>query len=282
MKLLRYGPAGHELPGALDERGQVRALRPVVRDIDESILSAEGIAFLEAVDLTRLPIVAAPGRLGAPFTCARQIIAIGLNYRDHAIEAKLPIPEQPVVFTKSVGSICGPDDDIILPPDSTETDWEIELGIVIGTKASRIDKDQARAHVAGFCMVNDVSERDWQMKKGGQWGKGKSFDTFSPVGPWLVTRTELTDPHALQLKLSVNGQQMQNGSTADLIFDVDVIVSYVSQFMTLFPGDLIITGTPAGVGLGMNPQRFLSAGDVIDMTITGLGAQRHTVVAAAG
>lgn len=277
MKLLRYGEPGAELPGMLDATGAIRALRPIVGDIDADVLSPEGLAFLAAVDPFKLPRVDGNPRIGAPLGAVREIIGIGLNYRDHALEAGLPIPDEPVVFGKSTSSICGPDDDIVLPPDSVSTDWEVELGIVIGSVTSRVSESEAWASIAGYCMVNDVSERDWQLRKGGQWGKGKSFDTFTPVGPWLVTADEIGDTQALELSLKVNGKQRQLGNTEDMIFAVNRIVSYCSHFMTLRPGDLIITGTPAGVGLGMKPPRYLVAGDVVDMTITGLGVQRHRV-----
>lgn len=277
MKLLRYGPAGQELPGLLDSDGNVRALRPIIRDIDADVLSPEGIRFLKALDLAKLPLVQDVTRLGSPIGTVREIIAIGLNYREHAKESGLAIPTEPVVFHKSTSSISGPNDDIVLPPDSAKTDWEIELGIVIGSTASKVGKEEAHAHIAGYCLVNDVSERTWQIERGGQWGKGKSFDTFTPVGPWLVTGDEL-DPHALELTLQVNGAIKQHGHTSDLIFNVNEVVSYVSQFMTLRPGDLIITGTPSGVGLGMKPPQYLAAGDIVDMSATGLGTQHHRVV----
>jgi 2-keto-4-pentenoate hydratase/2-oxohepta-3-ene-1,7-dioic acid hydratase in catechol pathway len=277
MKLLRYGHRGHELPAMLAPDGSVRALSPIVKEIDKTVLSVDGMRFLEALDPMKLPTVEAPGRLGSPFADVGQIIAIGLNYRQHAIEAKLPIPSEPVVFLKSTSSICGPDDDILLPPGSVDTDWEIELGIVIGSTASRIGASEARKCIAGYVMVNDVSERHWQIERGGQWNKGKSFDTFTPVGPWLVSAGELREPGSLELMLDVNGTARQRGNTADMIFDVDTIVSYCSQFMTLRPGDLIITGTPPGVGFGMTPQTYLAHGDRIEMSISGLGRQRHMV-----
>jgi 2-keto-4-pentenoate hydratase/2-oxohepta-3-ene-1,7-dioic acid hydratase in catechol pathway len=279
MKLLRYGPQGQELPAILAADGSVRALSPIIKDIDESVLSPEGMRFLEALDPLKLPKVDAPGRIGSPLGEIKEIIAIGLNYRQHATESNLPIPSEPVVFFKSTSSICGPDDDILLPPGSTNTDWEIELGIVIGSTASRIDKSEARKCIAGYVMVNDVSERHWQVERGGQWSKGKCFDTFTPVGPWLASASEL-ESGSLELKLDVNGAARQRGNTADLIFDVETIVSYCSQFMTLRPGHLIITGTPAGVGFGMTPRTYLAHGDVVDMSITGLGTQRHLVRAA--
>jgi 2-keto-4-pentenoate hydratase/2-oxohepta-3-ene-1,7-dioic acid hydratase in catechol pathway len=259
--------------------GSVRALSPIIKDIDESVLSPEGMRFLEALDPLKLPRVDARGRIGSPLGDVKEIIAVGLNYRQHAMESNLPIPSEPVVFFKSTSSLCGPGDDILLPPGSTSTDWEIELGIVIGSTASRIDKSEARKCIAGYVMVNDVSERHWQVERGGQWSKGKCFDTFTPVGPWLVSASEL-ESGSLELKLDVNGAARQRGNTADLIFDVDTIVSYCSQFMTLRPGHLIITGTPAGVGFGMTPRTYLAHGDVVDMSITGLGTQRHLVRAA--
>lgn len=279
MKLLRYGLPGEELPGLLDERGTIRALSPVVRDIDETILSPEGLRFLEALDPQKLPAVAGPVRLGPPVGRFREIIAVGLNYRKHAEESNLPLPKEPVIFAKSVSSVCGPDDDIILPSGSEKTDWEIELGIVIGTRASRVGLDRAREHVAGYCLVNDVSERAWQMERGGQWGKGKSFDTFAPVGPWLVTADAVRDPQNIGLNLDVNGEARQRGNTSDMIFGVDAVISYISSYMTLCPGDLIITGTPAGVGMGMKPPCYLKKGDIITMNAEGLGSQRHVVVA---
>ena len=277
MRIVRYGEPGRELPGMLDGEGQIRALRPVVSDIDTQMLSPAAITFLEALDPERLPLVPGAQRLGAPVSGIRQIIAIGLNYRDHAIEAGLPIPAEPVVFMKSISSIAGPDDDIVLPSSSSRTDWEAELAIVIGAMARRVPVGDAADCIAGYCMANDVSERDWQMNRAGQWGKGKSFDTFTPVGPWLVTRSSMEDPQSLRLELSVNGVRKQYGSTTDMIFSVAEIVSYVSEFMTLAPGDLIITGTPAGVGMGMAPPEFLKTGDLLEMSITGLGTQRHRV-----
>jgi ureidoglycolate lyase len=277
MKVLRYGPQGQELPAILAADASVRSLRPIVSDIDESVLSPDGMRFLEALDPLKLPKIDVPGRIGSPLGDVKEIIAIGLNYRQHATEANLPIPSEPVVFFKSTSSICGPGDDILLPSGFTNTDWEIELGIVIGSTASRIDRSEARKCIAGYVMVNDVSERHWQVERGGQWTKGKSFDTFTPLGPWLVSASELREPGSLDLKLDVNGAARQRGNTADMIFDVDTIVSYCSQFMTLRPGHLIITGTPAGVGFGMTPKTYLTHGDVVDMSIAGLGTQRHLI-----
>lgn len=278
MKLLRYGPPGGELPGLLDDRGTIRALSPIVRDIDATVLSPEGLGFLEALIPEKLPAVPGPVRFGPPVARFGEIVAVGLNYRNHAHEANLPIPLEPVLFAKSVASVCGPDDDLVLPPGSEKTDWEIELGIVIGKRAARVSPEQAREHVAGYCLVNDVSERAWQMEHGGQWGKGKSFDTFAPVGPWLATANGMRDPGNIALNLDVNGEPMQRGNTADMIFDIDAIISYVSAVITLHPGTLIITGTPAGVGMGMKPPRYLKEGDIITMSADGLGTQRHVVV----
>ena len=279
MKLVRYGAVGEERPGILDEQGGIRSLWPVISDIDVSLLTPESLGFLEALDPSRLPLVEGKPRLGSPVQQFRQVIAIGLNYKKHAEEAGLPIPEEPVVFSKSISSIIGPDDDILLPHDAQKTDWEVELGIVIGSKACRVDASEARRHVAGYCLVNDVSERHWQLERAGQWGKGKSLDSFAPVGPWLVTASELANPGALELTLDLNGVRKQHGNTSDMIFDVDTIISYLSRFMTLHPGDLIITGTPAGVGMGRNPPEYLKAGDRIDMSGTGLGSQSHQVKA---
>ncbi|WP_028217341.1 fumarylacetoacetate hydrolase family protein [Paraburkholderia oxyphila] len=280
MKLLRYGPVGAELPGVLDSQGHVRALRPIVRDIDADVLSSDGIRFLQALDLEKLPLVRQVTRLGCPVATVREIIAVGLNYRDHAQEAELPIPAEPLIFHKSASSISGPDDDIVLPSGSQKTDWEIEFGIVIGTTARKISKEEAHAFIAGYVLLNDVSEREWQLERGGQFGKGKSFDTFTPIGPWLVTCDELV-PQNIELLLSVNGTSKQHGNTSNLIFGVDEVVSHISQFMTLKPGDLIATGTPAGVGGGARPPRFLRAGDIVEMSATGLGSQRHKVTSGA-
>src|SRR5690554_1240817 len=279
MKLVRYGEVGKERPGMLDGRDQLRSMHSVIKDIDVNLLTTEALRFLEAIDPEKLPLVDGQQRIGSPVQQFRQVIAIGLNYRNHAKESGLPVPKEPVVFHKSISSIVGPNDDIALPADALKTDWEVELGIVIGTSASRIEASQARKHIAGYCLVNDVSERHWQVDRGGQWGKGKSLDSFTPVGPWLVTTSELSDPKVLDLTLDLNGVRKQHGNTSDMVFDVDTIVSYLSQFMTLHPGDLIITGTPAGVGMGRNPPEYLKAGDRIDMFGTGLGKQSHTVKA---
>ncbi len=279
MKLLRHGPAGAERPGALDAQGQARDLSLLVPDFTPDWLSPERLGALAAIDLDRMPKVSAGTRLGPPVAGVRQFIGIGLNYRQHALEAGQEIPQEPVVFTKALGSIAGPDDDVPLPEGSLATDWEIELGLVIGTPARMVSVADALSHVAGYCLANDISERDWQFKRNGQWGKGKGFDGFGPLGPWLVTRDELPDPQAVPLELAVNGQVCQRSSTADMIFPVAFIVSYLSTFMTLMPGDVIVTGTPQGVGLGMKPNPvFLGRGDVMTLDGGPLGRQRQRVV----
>jgi 2,4-diketo-3-deoxy-L-fuconate hydrolase len=278
MKLLRYGVIGQERPGALDEQGRIRDLSLLVPDFTPEWMTPEKLAALAAIDLRRMPVVAAGTRLGAPVTGTRQFVAIGLNYRKHAEESGLEIPKEPVVFTKAITSIGGPDDDIAMPGDSVAMDWEVELGFVIGTLARKVSVEQALSHVAGYCLANDVSERDWQIKRNGQWGKGKSFDGFGPIGPWLVTADELPDPQNIPLELKVNGVVTQSSNSADQIFPVAEVVSYLSQFMTLLPGDLVITGTPAGVGLGMKPPKFLRRGDVMELSGGVLGMQRQRVV----
>lgn len=278
MKLLRYGPEGAERPGILDANGVIRDLSEVIRDIDAEALSPAGLARLGAVDVLTLPKVEGAPRLGVPVAAVPKFIAIGVNYRDHAIEAKMAIPTEPVVFMKATSCLCGPHDHVIRPRYSTKLDWEVELGLVIGTKAQYVSPERALDHVAGFCVINDVSERNYQLERGGQWDKGKSFDTFGPVGPWLVTRDEIADPQALELWLDVNGQRMQAGNTRTMIFDCASIVSYLSECMTLMPGDVIATGTPPGVGMGMVPPRYLQAGEVMTLGIAGLGEQRQAVV----
>ncbi len=277
MKLFRHGPLGHEKAGAVDADGKLRDLSLLIADITPDRLAPESLKALHAIDLKQLPLVPDGTRIGVPVNGVRQFLAIGLNYRKHAEEAGLDLPSEPVFFTKAITSLGGPNDDITLPEGSVQGDWEVELGIVIGGTARRVPKDQALAHVAGYVLANDVSERDWQIKRGGQWSKGKSFDGFGPIGPWLVTTDELKDPQQVPLELAVNGQQRQSSNTADMIFSVAEIVSYCSQFMTLLPGDVIVTGTPSGVGLGMKPQTFLKRGDV--MTVSGgvLGTQRQQV-----
>ncbi len=277
MKLLRHGAVGAEKPGALDAQGQARDLSLLVPDFTPEWLSPARLDALAAIDLQRMPLVPAGTRLGTPVAGTRQFVAIGLNYRQHAQEAGMEIPKEPVVFTKAVTSLAGPDDTVVLPRDSVAGDWEVELGLVIGTTARSVSEADALSYVAGYCLANDVSERDWQIKRNGQWGKGKSFDGFGPIGPWLVTTDELPDPQAIPIELSVNGQVRQRSNTADMIFSVAKIVSYLSEFMTLLPGDVVITGTPAGVGLGMKPQTFLQRGDVMTLDGGPLGRQRQQV-----
>ena len=279
MKLLRHGPVGAEQPGALDADGQARDLSLLVPDFTPDWMAPAKLRALQAIDLSRMPLVPADTRLGTPVTGVRQFVAIGLNYRKHAAESGLEIPKEPVVFTKALTSLAGPDDDVRLPEGSTAGDWEIELGFVIGTLCRNVPVAQALSHVAGYCLANDVSERDWQIKRNGQWGKGKSFDGFGPIGPWLVTADELPDPQRIPLELSVNGTVRQRSNTADMIFPVAEIVSYLSQFMTLLPGDVVITGTPEGVGLGIKPTPvFLQRGDVMQLSAGPLGTQRQRVV----
>lgn len=278
MKLLRHGPLGAEKPGALDAQGRVRDLSLLIHDFSPEWMTPEKRQALQAIALDKLPLVPEGTRLGAPIAGTRQFIAIGLNYRKHAEEAGMPIPDEPVVFNKALTSLGGPNDDIVLPQGAQETDWEIELGLVIGTTARQVSEQDALQHVAGYVLANDVSERHWQAKRNGQWMKGKSFDTFGPIGPWLLTSDELPDPQALNMELKVNGEVRQRSSTADMIFPVAYIVSYLSQFMTLLPGDVIITGTPAGVGLGMKPPQYLKKGDVVTLSMDQLGTQTQKVV----
>ena len=280
MKLLRYGPAGREQPGILDAQGQIRALSGRCADIGPAELSPGSLKSLAALDPASLPLVPGTPRLGLPFTGTRKFIAIGLNYADHAAESNLPIPAEPVIFTKAVSCLQGPNDPVMLPRDSKKTDWEVELGVVIGTTARYVEESAALDYVAGYVLVNDVSEREFQLERGGTWDKGKGCDTFGPVGPWLVTRDEVGDVQKLDMWLDVNGQRMQTGSTRTMIFNVARIVSYTSQFMTLEPGDIITTGTPPGVGAGKKPHPiFLESGDRIRLGIEKLGEQQQQVVA---
>lgn len=280
MKLLRYGPLGQELPGILDGAGRIRSLHPAIADITPAVISPEGLRVLQAIDPEKLPLAEGTPRIGVPVAGIRQFVAVGLNYRKHAEEAGLEIPKEPVIFNKALTSLSGPNDNVMIPSGAEMTDWEVELGFIIGRTAHYVAEKDALAHVAGYCVANDVSERHWQLHRAGQWGKGKSFDTFAPIGPWLVTQDEIPDPQTLELSLQVNGKRQQGSNTSDMIFSVAWLVSYISQFMTLLPGDLIITGTPAGVGLGMKPPRFLKAGDVMTVSVSGLGEQRQRVVAA--
>ncbi len=279
MKLLRYGPNGHEKPGLLDAQGRIRDLSRVVDQVDSSMLSAAGLAKLAKVKPESLPLVDGTPRLGVPYIGISKFIGIGLNYSDHAAEAGMAVPSEPIVFMKATTCISGPNDDIVLPKISTKADWEVELGVVIGTKAQYVAKDQALKHVAGYCVVNDVSERQFQLERGNQWDKGKGCDTFGPIGPYLVTSDEVPDPQNLNMWLDLNGQRRQRGNTKTMIFGVAHLVSYLSQFMTLLPGDIICTGTPPGVGMGMKPQQFLKPGDQLKLGIDGLGEQTQHVVA---
>jgi len=278
MKLFRHGAVGREKPGLIDRTGKMRDLSKVLDDITPATLSPQGLDALKSLDPESLPLVEGKPRIGCPLAGIRNFIAIGLNYTDHAEESGLPVPEEPIIFNKHLSSISGPNDDIVLPPHSRKGDWEVELGIFIGAPAKAVREPDALSHVAGYTIVNDVSEREFQIERKGQWVKGKSLDTFGPVGPWLVTRDEVPDPQALSLWLELNGKRVQDGTTAKMIFPVRFLVSYVSQFMTLMAGDLIITGTPAGVGMGMKPQRFLTEGDRIRLSVEGLGEQNQRVV----
>jgi 2-keto-4-pentenoate hydratase/2-oxohepta-3-ene-1,7-dioic acid hydratase in catechol pathway len=277
MKLLRYGARGQEKPGLLDRDGKIRDLSGVIPDLGPDQLAPAALDRLRKLDPATLPLVSGTPRIGPCVAKVGKLVAIGLNYRDHADETKSPYPKEPIIFLKATSSIIGPNDDVMLPKGSVKGDWEVELGIVIGTRASHVAEGDWLKYVAGFCIVNDVSERDFQMNRGGQWTKGKSCDTFCPLGPWLVTADEVADPQVLGLVCEVNGETMQNGHTRNMIFGCAHIVSYVSQFMTLEPGDVIPTGTPAGVGLGRG--RFLKAGETMRLTITGLGEQKQRVVA---
>jgi ureidoglycolate lyase len=279
MKLLRHGAPGAEKPGLLDAEGVIRDLSGVIPDLAGEALSPAGIAKLAALDPDGLPMVSATTRLGPPVAGTRNFIAIGLNYADHAAESGAAVPKEPIVFLKSLNALAGAEDDIAIPPDSRKTDWEVELAIVIGTRAKRVSPEAALEHVAGYAVCNDVSEREWQMERGGLWDKGKSADGFGPVGPWLVTSDEVPDPQDLAMWLEVDGRRMQDGSTRTMIFDVRTIVSYVSHFITLHPGDIITTGTPPGVGMGMKPPVYLKPGQVMRLGIEGLGVQRQKIVA---
>jgi 2-keto-4-pentenoate hydratase/2-oxohepta-3-ene-1,7-dioic acid hydratase in catechol pathway len=282
MKLLRYGPEGQEKPGLLDRDGHIRDLSGIVADIGPEALSPAALDRLRAIDPASLPAVSGNPRLGPCVTGVSKLVCVGLNYSDHAKETGAKIPSEPILFMKAPTSITGPNDQVILPKGSEKGDWEVELGIVIGTKTQYVGVHDALKHVAGYCVVNDVSERNFQLERGGNWMKGKSADTFAPLGPWLVTADEVPDPQALDVFCEVSGQMMQKGTTANMIFPCAHLVSYISHFMTLLPGDVIPTGTPAGVGLGMKPPRFLRAGDVMRLGVAGLGEQRQTVVAYGG
>ena len=279
MKLLRYGPRGQERPGTLDPDGRIHDLSSVIADIDGETLSPAGLKRLQGIDVRTLPVVPGTPRLGVPVAQVGKFIAIGLNYSDHAKESGMAVPTEPVVFMKATSCLAGPNDDVIKPRRATKLDWEVEIGIVIGSTARSVSEADALDHVAGFCVVNDVSERNFQLERGGSWDKGKSFDTFGPVGPFVVTRDEVGDVQGLAMWLDVNGKRMQSGNTCTMIFSCAQLVSYVSEVMTLFPGDIVTTGTPPGVGMGMKPPRFLDAGDVMALGIDKLGEQRQRVVA---
>lgn len=279
MKLLRYGPIGAEKPGLMHTDGTIRDLSGQVSDIAGAALSDLGLAAIAALDVGALPVVDPASRLGPCVAGTGKFICIGLNYADHAEEAGMAMPPEPVIFMKATSAICGPNDPIIIPRGADKTDWEVELGFVIGKVAKYVTEAEAMGHVAGYTVINDVSERAYQVERAGQWTKGKSCDNFGPIGPWLVTRDEVADPQALDLWLKVNGQTMQNGSTRTMVYGIAYLVSYLSQFMTLHPGDVISTGTPPGVGMGMKPPHYLRAGDVVELGIEGLGQQRQPVIA---
>jgi len=278
MKLLRHGAKGAEKPALIDAQGRVRDLSGTIADITADTLSETALARLRALDPASLPVVEQPGRLAPPWAGMGKFICIGLNYADHAAESGLPVPQEPVIFMKTTSALIGCNDPVVLPRDSVKSDWEVELGVVIGRRARYVSEAEALAHVAGYCVVNDLSEREYQLERGGTWDKGKGCDTFGPVGPWLVTADEVADPQALDLWLEVNGRRMQNGSTRTMVFGVAELVSYVSRFMTLNPGDLISTGTPPGVGMGQKPAPvYLKPGDTMRLGIAGLGEQQQRV-----
>jgi len=279
MKLVRYGLSGAEKPGLIDRQGILRDLSGEVADIDGAALQPAALAHLASIEPARLPVVAGRPRLGAAVARVGKVIGIGLNYADHAAETGAKIPAEPIVFMKAVSSITGPDDEITLPRGSQKTDWEVELAVAIGRPARYVEEADALSHVAGYLICNDVSEREYQTERGGQWDKGKGCDSFCPLGPWLVTREEIADPQNLDMWLDVNGQRMQTGSTKTMIFGVAHLVHYVSQFMALLPGDIITTGTPPGVGMGKKPPRYLKAGDSVSLGVAGLGQQSQKVVA---
>jgi len=281
MKLLRYGQRGAEKPGILDRNGKVRDLSGQIDDVAGANLTAAGLAKIAAIDIESLPVVGEPGRLGPCVSRTGKFICVGLNYADHAAETGAAIPEEPILFMKATSAITGPNDNVIIPRKSKKTDWEVELGIIIGDEARYVSEADAMKHVAGYCLINDVSEREFQAERGGQWTKGKSADSFGPIGPWMVTRDEVADPQDLKMWLSVDGVMRQNGSTKTMIFGVSFLVHYISQFMSLQPGDIISTGTPPGVGLGMKPPVFLTAGQTIKLGIEGLGEQTQLTVDAA-
>ena len=278
MKLLRYGKLGKEKPGVLDSEGRIRDLSAHISDISGETISPKSLAKLRKIKIDTLPIVRGKPRIGACVTGSQKFVAIGLNYSDHAAESGMTVPPEPIIFTKHMNCISGPNDDVTLPPKSKKGDWEVELGVIIGTKAKNIKRADAMKHVAGYCTINDLSEREYQIERSGQWTKGKSYDTFGPIGPWLVTADEIKDPQKLHLWLELNGKRVQDGNTSTMVYGVEYLVAYLSEFFTLMPGDIITTGTPPGVGMGMKPQRFLKPGDKMRMGIDGLGVQEQVVV----
>ena len=278
MKLLRYGPVGKEKPGLLDKDGKIRDLSAIVPDITGETIAPKSLARLRKIKPESLPLVKGKPRIGACVANPQKFVAIGLNYSDHAAESGLTVPPEPIIFTKHTSCIVGPYDTVTIPPKSKKSDWEVELGVVIGTKAKNIKKKDAMAHVAGYCVVNDLSERAFQIERSGQWTKGKCYDTFGPIGPWMVTADEIKDPQKLGLWLELNGKRVQDGTTATMVYGVAYIVAYLSEFFTLMPGDIITTGTPPGVGMGMKPPRYLKPGDTMRLGIDGLGEQYQEVI----
>lgn len=278
MKLLRFGPKGQEKPGVIDQDGNIRDLSSAVADYVGENISLDAIAKVRALDLTQFPVVQNPERIGSCVGTPPNFYCVGLNYAKHAAESGLEPPKEPVLFNKATSCLSGPNDDVVIPRKSSKADWEVELGVVIGKEALYVSEEDALDYVAGYCIINDMSEREFQIERSGQWVKGKSAPTFGPTGPYLVTTDEIPDPQVLNLKLSLNGEVLQNSNTSDMIFTVRQIVSHMSQFMQLMPGDIICTGTPEGVGLGMNPPRYLKAGEVMELEIDGLGSQRQTTV----
>jgi 2,4-didehydro-3-deoxy-L-rhamnonate hydrolase len=277
MKLMRHGPKGAEKPALVDVDGRVRDLSAALPDISAATLAPERLARLSDLDTSTLPVIEAPGRIAPPWSGLGKFVCVGLNYADHAAESGVPVPAEPVLFMKPSSALIGANDPVVMPQGSVKTDWEVELGVVIGSTARYVSEADALQHVAGYCVVNDISEREYQLERGGQWDKGKGCDTFGPVGPWLVTRDEVPDPQSLDMWLEVNGRRFQNGNTRTMVFGVATLVSYISRFMTLYPGDLISTGTPPGVGLGQKPPLYLKAGDEMRLGIGGLGEQRQRV-----
>ena len=280
MKLLRYGPPGAEKPGMLDDRGRIHELDAEIGDISPETISPHALDRLRRLDRDDLPVVSGTPRIGVPLAGIGKIVAVGLNYADHAKESGMEIPEEPVLFMKAISAVSGPYDPVVIPRDSVKTDWEVELAFVVGKTARYVAEADAIGHIAGYCILNDVSERTFQLERGGQWVKGKSADTFAPIGPWLVTTDEITDPQDLAMRLEVNGKRYQDGNTGTMIFGIATLLSYISRFMTLWPGDVVTTGTPPGVGQGQKPPLFLKPGDVMELAVEGLGEQRQELIAA--